>query len=293
MEGQRSPFDKIQLGRREFIRSTTMGLAALPMVTAEAKSPGEDAAKSIPASAKFGLGLASYTLRAFSLNQVIAMTKRVGLSRIVLKSMHLPLESPDETIRMAAEIVREAGLDLYGCGVVYMTKEAEVEKAFRYARTAGMRLIIGAPNLELLDLVNRKVKEYDIRLAIHNHGPDNPLYPTPGNAYEKIKNLDRRIGLCMDIGHTLRAGVEPSAEALKCADRLLDVHIKDVSAAANEGQTVEIGRGIIDIPKFIRTMIKLDYAGTLAFEYEKDEKDPLPGLAESVGYVRGVVAAVQ
>lgn len=241
---------------------------------------------------EFGLGLASYTFREFSLERTIEMTKRLALGRIVLKSMHLPLESPEAEVTAAAEKVRAAGLDLYGCGVVYMTTDAEVEQAFRYAQAAKMKMIIGVANPELLGRVERKVRETDIRLAIHNHGPEDKLYPTPGSAYEKIKNLDRRLGLCIDVGHTIRAGVEPSAAAEKFGDRLLDVHIKDVTAASKDGQTVEIGRGVIDIPKFIRTLIRLSYKGTLAFEFEKDGSDPLPGLAESVGYLRGVLSVI-
>ncbi|MEW5901192.1 MAG: sugar phosphate isomerase/epimerase, partial [Acidobacteriota bacterium] len=242
-------------------------------------------------AAPFGLGLASYTFREFSLDQTIAMTKRLGLERIVLKSMHLPLEIPAAEIAATAAKVRGAGLDLYGCGVVYMSTEAEVEQAFGYAQAAAMRMIIGAPNFELLASVERKVRETGIKLAIHNHGPEDKLYPTPASAYEKIRKLEMGIGLCIDIGHTIRAGVEPAEAAEKFAARLLDVHIKDVTAATREGQTVEMGRGVIDIPNFIRALVKIKYQGTLAFEFEKDGQDPLPGVAESVGYLRGVLAA--
>ena len=136
------------------------------------------------------------------------------------------------------------------------------------------------------------VKKYDINLAIHNHGPTDKRYPTPDSVYEKIKNMDKRVGLCFDIGHTVRAGVNPSESVTKCFDRLMDVHIKDESEPTEKGNTVEIGRGIIDIPAFLKTLIKLDYKGTVAFEFEKDEKDPLPGIAESVGFVHGVLSVL-
>jgi sugar phosphate isomerase/epimerase len=173
-----------------------------------------------------------------------------------------------------------------------MKKEPDVHRAFEYAKAAGMKVIVGVPAPKLLPLVDKKVKEYNIKVAIHNHGPTDKLYPTPASAYEKIKNLDRRIGLCNDIGHTQRAGVDPSVSAEKYADRLLDVHIKDVTAATAKGHGVEIGRGVIDIPRFLRTLLKINYAGIVSFEYEKDADDPLAGLAESVGYVRGVLAAI-
>ncbi len=236
------------------------------------------------------LGMASYTFRKFSMEKTIEMTKRLGLKHIAFKSMHLPLESTADEVRAVAAKVKEAGLDLYGCGVVYMKDEASVQQAFDYAKAAGMKVIIGVPNHELLELVELKVKEFDIQVAIHNHGPGDKLYPTPESIYEKIKKLDSRIGLCVDIGHTQRVAIDPSAAVKKYQDRLLDIHVKDVSASTPEGKTVEIGRGVIDIPKFLKTLIKLKYTGKVSLEYEKDEADPLPGAAESIGYLRGVLA---
>ena len=281
-----------QTTRRNFLKTSALGIAATSWVTGKERPrhgvpTGEEKLHSA-----FSLGVASYTFREFSLEDTMAMTKRLGLEKIALKSMHLPLESREAEIIAVSEKVRNAGLDLYGCGVVYMTNEAEVDQAFNYARAAKMRIIIGVPNPEFLGLVSQKVKEYDIKLAIHNHGPEDKLFPTPESAYEKIKNLDPRLGLCIDIGHTMRAGVDPADAVIKFAGRLLDVHIKDVSAAAKDGQTVEMGRGVIDIPKFVRALIKINYQGTVAFEYEKDGQDPLPGLSESVGYLRGILAVI-
>jgi len=276
--------------RRQFLQS--MGLAAAVATTGSCQAQtrtGQIASKK--AVRKFKLGLASYSLRKFKLEEALAMTKRVGLEYIALKSFHLPLESTPEEIRKATETIKKTGIELYGGGVIYMKDEKAVHQAFEYARAAGMKMIIGVPVPDILGIVERKVKEYDIMVAIHNHGPTDKIYPTPGSAYKKIKHLDRRIGLCNDIGHTQRAGVDPSESALKYADRLIDVHIKDVSKAAKEGRTVEIGRGVIDIPKFIRTLTKINYTGVVSFEYEKDATDPLAGLAESVGYVKGVIAA--
>jgi len=220
------------------------------------------------------------------------MTKRVGLKYICFKDVHLKLDSTPAQIQAVVAKVKDAGLILYGGGVIYMRDEAQVHQAFDYAKAAGMTMIVGVAGPQLLPLVDRMVKQYDIKLAIHNHGPTDRVYPTPASAYEKIKDLDRRIGLCNDIGHTMRAGVDPSESVEKFADRLLDVHIKDVSAATAKGHGVEIGRGVIDIPKFLRTLIEIEYDGIVSFEYEKDADDPMAGLAESVGYVRGVLATV-
>jgi hypothetical protein len=281
-----------RIGRREFLKSGALGMMAASL-EAGGKGPEHEVKKETAGKeTRFGLGLASYSLRGFDLEKTIAMTTRLALARIVLKSMHLPLESSEADIAAAAQKVRSPGLDLYGCGVVYMTDESEVEQGFRYAKAAGLRMIIGVPNPELLGLVQKKVKEFNIALAIHNHGPEDKLYPTPASAYEKIVNLDPRIGLCIDIGHTMRAGIDPSDAVKKHADRVLDFHVKDVTSATQDGQTIEMGRGVIDIPKFVRSVVEVGFAGTLAFEFEKDENDPLPGLAESVGYLRGVLAAL-
>jgi len=275
--------------RRQFLTAAAAGAAGALIMDHASTSRQAALAAATPNNPKFELGLASYTFRKFSLDQALQMAKRVGFKRIALKDVHLAMNSSPEQIREAVAKVKDAGLDLYGGGVIYMRNEQEVSRAFEYAKAAGMRVIIGVPQPELLPLVDKKAKEYDIKVAIHNHGPTDKVYPIPATAYEKIKGLDKRIGLCDDIGHTARAGVDVAASIEKHADRLLDVHMKDVSAATARGGAVEVGRGVIDIPQVLRTLIKIDYTGIVSFEYEKDQNDPLPGLAESVGYVRGVL----
>lgn len=220
------------------------------------------------------------------------MTKKLGIQNIALRSMHMPLESSPEEIKKMAKKVRDACLDLYGAGVIYMKNKEEVNTAFNYAKHADLDVIIGVPNYDLLDLVNENVKKHNIKLAIHNHGPGDDLYSSPINVYEKIKNLDKRIGFCIDVGHVKRIGQDPAALVERFKDRLYDIHIKDVDKATDTGESLEIGRGIIDIPNILKTLQKINYQGHVAFEYEKDENDPMPGLAESVGYVRGVVVMI-
>lgn len=271
--------------RRKFLQLTGIGIAGSLL-------SGKAASKQFSVwnrenKLPFELGLASYSLRKFSFDKTLQMTARLGLKNIALKSMHLPLDSDEAQIEETVSKVKKAGLDLYGAGVIYMTNEEEVNRAFEYAATAGLKVIIGVPEHNLLQLVEEKVKAYDIKLAIHNHGPGDKRYPSPESAYEKIKHMDSRMGLCLDIGHTQRIGIDPAKSARQFMDRLHDVHIKDVDKAAAEGRTVEIGRGIIDIPSFLKILIERRYSGKVSFEFEKDGDDPLPGLAESVGYVRG------
>jgi inosose dehydratase len=283
--------------RRDFLKAAGLSAASLATLQftggaarADDQPAGEKSAdgKKLP----FSLGLASYTTRKFTLDESLAMANRVGLAKICLKSFHLPLTATAEECAAARAQCEAAGVELYGGGVIKMADEAGTRQAFEYAKAAGMRTIVGVPMPPVLPLVDKLVKEYDIQVAIHNHGPGDKTYPSPESAIEKIKDLDPRIGLCMDIGHTLRIGACPIADARRFADRLLDVHVKDVTEAAASGKTVEIGRGAIDIPGFLKTLIDIGYTGVASFEYEKDPDDPLPGLAESVGYVHGVLATL-
>jgi sugar phosphate isomerase/epimerase len=171
-----------------------------------------------------------------------------------------------------------------------MKSQQAVDQAFEYAKMAGVKMIVGAPDYEFIPYVEKKVKEYDIKIAIHNHGPDNPLFPNATDIWKHIKDMDPRMGICLDIGHTTRDGQDPSMDVERYKVRIFDIHIKDVTAAAKDGKTVEMGRGIIDIPKFVATLRRIKYRGVCSLEFEKDMKDPLAGIAESIGYFKGVIA---
>ena len=283
----------LKTSRRDFLKRTGRGAAAAALVPGVATSLLSGRTKDKEQKGEgLRLGMASYTFREFGLEDTLLMTQRLGLTRIAFKSFHLPLESTPAQIQEVAARVKDAGLDLYGGGVIYMKDRTEVERAFEYARAAGMRVIIGVPNPELIPLVEEKIKLTNIQVAIHNHGPGDDVYPTPQSAYDRLRGLDARFGLCVDVGHTQRAGVDPAGSIRKLADRVLDVHIKDVSAASAEGGTIEIGRGVIDIPEVCRALLEIKFSGAVSFEFEKDGKDPLAGVAESVGYIRGVLAAL-
>ena len=239
------------------------------------------------------LGLASYSTRKFSLDETLAMANRLNLKQIALKSMHMPLESSEEEIKNITTKFEKAGIGLYGGGVIYMKTAQEVENAFRYAKAANMKVIIGVPNHDLLHLVEMKVKETNIKLAIHNHGPGDEVYPTPEVVYDKIKMLDSRIGLCIDVGHVQRLGLDPVKNIKKYADRLYDIHLKDVDKSEADGKSVEFGRGVLDIPAVLKALKGINYTGVMAMEFEKDTDDVFAGLAECVGYVNGALDAMK
>lgn len=273
--------------RRQFFKTAGTAVAAAAWLKSVPTTFASPQREQFPLT----LGMASYTFRKFNLDECLKMTTRLGLGRIAFKSFHLPLEATMDEIKETVRKVRDAGLELYGGGVIYMKDEKEVNQAFEYCRAAEMQIMIGVPNHELLDMVEEKAKAHDIIVAIHNHGPNDKLYPSPESIYSKIQNRDRRLGICLDIGHSQRINLDPSEQFEKYRDRVYDIHIKDVSASSPEGTTVEIGRGVIDIAKFMRTLANNHYKGTVSLEYEKDEDDPLPGSAESIGYLRGVMAA--
>ena len=183
------------------------------------------------------------------------MTHRVGLDRICLKSMHLPLEdAKPEEIAAIVEKVKHAGLVLYGGGVISMKNEARHRAGgIEYAKAAGMQNDHRCSgSRSCWGILDRHVKRGDITVAIHDHGPGDRYFPTPQSVYDAVKSLDRRIGLCIDIGHTVRIGADLLGSIRKCGDRVFDLHIKDVTKATPQGKGTPVGRGIIDFPGLVR-----------------------------------------
>jgi inosose dehydratase len=274
--------------RRQFLNMAGTGALALG-ATSLYSMPLSSVSAGNPVNT-FSVGMAGYTFKEFTVEATIEMMKRIGVTSLSLKDFHMPMDSTQEQINAVIDKFRAAGITVYTVGVVYMKSEKAVDQAFDYAKMAGVKMIVGAPDYVLLPYVENKIKAYDFKLAIHNHGPDNPLYPNATDIWKHIKDLDPRIGICIDIGHTTRDGQDPSVDIMKYKSRIYDIHIKDVDKAAKEGKTVEIGRGIINISEVVATLRKIKYTGKCSLEFEKDMKDPLAGIAESIGYFKGVMA---
>jgi sugar phosphate isomerase/epimerase len=235
------------------------------------------------------LGIAGYTFLHVPVDGAISMMKRVGVTNLSIKDFFLPLDSAADTIHGVSAKFKDSGIRIYAAGVIYMKTAAEVDRAFEYARELGVGLIIGAPNPELLPHVEERVKATGIRIAIHNHGPEDKLYPSPVDVYDHVKGLDERIGLCLDIGHAARAGADVVKVVKEYGPRIFDLHIKDLAVISKEAKPIELGRGVLDIPGLLAALVKLRYAGVCSIEHEMDMNDPLPGIAESAGFFRGVV----
>ncbi len=280
--------------RRQFIKNTGAGLLTLGVSSA------------FPAKNAFGLesgianknenilklGIAGFTFVKFKLEPSLEMTAKVDVHYLCIKDFHLPFDSTAEQIAAFHGKLKEKGITGYAVGPISMKSEADADRAFEYAKRVGVKLVVGVPVPELLPYIDKKVKEYDFHYAIHNHGPEDKIFPSPESVYAKIKNLDQRIGMCHDIGYTVRCGFDPAVETIKYANRIHDMHIKDVPTAEATGKDCEVGRGIIDFPALVRALRKIKYSGVCSLEYEKDNTDPLVGIAESVGYFKGVMNAV-
>jgi sugar phosphate isomerase/epimerase len=232
-------------------------------------------------------------IREFSLDQALEMAKTLGVTRMTFKDVHLPRTDPPEATRALRAKIEAAGITIMGGGTITIPNDAgQIEKEFVYARNAGFPLIYVDPEPAALDTIERLAKRYDIKVAIHNHGPEDKRWPRPQDAYAAIKSRDTRLGLCIDIGHTTRTGTDPVQACRECRDRLYDMHVKDLASKSEKESQVAVGRGVIDFPALFRTLIEIGYQGQVGLEYEINAKNPLPGMIESMAYMRGVLAAV-
>ena len=241
----------------------------------------------------FHLGMAGWTFHKFDLQKTLETMKQLDVHHLCIKDFHLPLDSTDEQIAAFHQKLAEYGVTGYGVGPIYMKSEAEVDRAFQYAQRVGVKVLVGVPNYELLDYAEQKVRQYDIRLAIHLHGPDMPMYPNALDIWNHVKDRDARMGMCLDIGHNLRYGSDSLSDYKKYHTRVFDIHLKDVTGTTKDDKSVELGRGCIDFPLFVRLLRKYNYTGSVSLEYEKDMSNPFMGIAESVGYFRGVCYATK
>lgn len=242
---------------------------------------------------KFKLGMAGFTFSKFDIDKTLETLQRMNVHYLCIKDFHLPLNSTEGQISAFKAKLQEKGVTGYAVGPIYMKSEAEIDRAFEYAKRVGVKLIIGVPNYELLPYVEKKVKQYDIKLAIHLHGPDIKIYPDAEDVWNHVKDLDPRIGMCLDIGHDTRNGKDAVADLQKYKSRVFDIHLKDVTGHTKLGYSLEVGRGVIDFPAFVRMLRKVGYSGVVSLEHEINMDNPFMGIAESIGYFRGVIKATK
>jgi sugar phosphate isomerase/epimerase len=279
----------MSLSRRTFVASAAAALA-LPALSrhaaaAPAAGPGAPALK---------IGVASYSLRKFTLDQALDMAKQMNVRYMSFKDVHVPRTATADELKAIRAKIEAAGVTIMGGGTITMQNDpAQIRKEFEYAKAAGMPLMFASPDPAALGTIEGLVKEFDVKLAIHNHGPEDKWYPAPIDAYKALKGRDPRMGLCVDIGHTSRTGTDFIKAIVELKDRVIDLHVKDLSDAMNKESQVEVGRGVFDFPRLFKTLVEIGYTGQVGLEYEIKEDAPLPGMIESIAYMRGVLAATR
>ena len=276
--------------RRTFFKQSLAGAFMLGTAGVAGAMPISNDVK--PKAAKavnpFHLGMAGYSFVNFDLETTLKTLKRLDIHYLCIKDFHLPLDSDAAKIKAFHDLCASYGVTGYGVGPIYMKSKEEVDRGFAYAKRVGVKLVVGVPNYDLLPYVNEKVKEYDFHYAIHLHGPDIKEYPDATDAWNHTKDLDPRMGMCLDVGHDLRNGCDPAEDLKKYHARVFDMHIKDVTDSSKAGVNIEIGRGKIDFPALVKMMREVNYTGMCSLEHEKDMKDPFLGIAESIGYFKAI-----
>jgi sugar phosphate isomerase/epimerase len=278
------------VSRRDFIHSSVLiaaALAASGSVWASIPTPpfAEE-------TAPIRLGLASYTFRNFSRAQMIGFMKQLNVLALNAKDVkdHLPMDPQQEAAALANYAA--AGIKLHAAGTIYFTKDedADIRSKFKYCKRAGIGVIVaGDPASETLPRIEKFVKEYDIGVAIHNHGPEDKLWRSPLDVLKAVKDMDPRIGCCIDVGHTVRAGTDVVQAIHEAGPRLLNVHMKDLTNFESKDNQVAVGDGVIPMRKMFEALIATKYQGFVDLEYEIHPDDPMPGVIASFAYMRGVL----
>ena len=270
--------------RRDLLR----GAAALPLAASGLQAHPMDA------SAGFKLGVASYSLRSMTRAKAIAALKELDVKYVNIKEFHAKIKSSPEEWAAARRDFDDAGLQILGGGNITFNSENEddVKLNFDYAKAMGFPLIVMAPTVKTLPIIEKYVKKYNIKAAIHNHGPEDKTFPTPQSVLKEVKNMDPRMGLCIDIGHTSRTGTDILESIKEAGARLHDMHVKDLKDPMNKDSQVAVGQGALPIAKIFRLLKSLKYTGAVMLEYEINPNDPLPGMKESFAYMRGVLAGI-
>jgi sugar phosphate isomerase/epimerase len=281
---------KNMLSRRGFMQAGALiaaaGAGASPL--SAFADPSQATGKPSPVK----LGLASYTFRNFTRAQMIAYMKQLNITALNPKDVkdHLPMDSAEEAKAMADYAA--AGITLHAAGVIYFPKDEDddIRSKFEYAKRAGVSVIVaGDPAPATLPRIEKFVKQYDIRIAIHNHGPEDKVFPSPLDVLKAVKNMDPRMGCCIDIGHAVRANTDIVEAIHAIGPRLFNMHAKDLTDFHSKESQVAVGRGKLPFREIFAALIKTNYQGFVDLEYEVHGDDPMPGVIESFAYMRGVL----
>ena len=279
--------------RRNFVRSGAFAVGALAASSDLFAFAQQQPSRGEPSPIR--LGLASYTFRNFSRAQMIVFMKQLKMFALNAKDVkdHLPMDAKQEAAALADYAA--ADISLHAAGTIYFAKneDADIRNKFEYCKRAGIAVIVGGdPAPETLPRIEKFVKEYDIRIAIHNHGPEDKLWPSPLDVLKAVKGMDPRMGCCIDVGHTARAGTDVVQAMHEAGPRLLNVHMKDLTNFQSNESQVAMGDGIMPVRRMFEALIAMRYKGFVDLEYEIHPDDPMPGVISSFAYMRGILAGL-
>jgi sugar phosphate isomerase/epimerase len=280
------------ISRRYFVLTGAMAsAAAFVPVSSHAEPAAEPHEPAMPVH----LGLASYTFRNFTRAQLIGFMKDLNVSDLNPKDAkdHLPMDPTAEA--QAVADYTAANIHLHAAGAIYFQQatDDDIRSKFEYLKRANIPVMVaGDPSPETLPRIERFVKEYDIRLAIHNHGPEDKLWPSPLDILKDIQSMDSRIGCCIDVGHTVRAGTDVVEAIRRVGPRLFNMHMKDLTDFHSKESQVAVGDGKMPIRQIFEALIAIEYKGFVDLEYEVHADDPMPGVSKSFAYMRGVLAGM-
>jgi sugar phosphate isomerase/epimerase len=277
--------------RREFLAAAGVGAVGLAGARiAEGASAGPLGRQ----TAAIRLGVASYSLRNFSRDYAIGAIRELGTPYVNIKSFHQPYEATREALIEGRRVFESAGLRIVGGGTITLQTDTDedVRSYFEYARASGMPLMVIAPTRQTMPRIERFVQEYDIQVAIHNHGPEDDHFPGPQDILPVIRDMDPRVGVCLDAGHTARTGIDVAEATEMCGDRLLDMHVKDLADLGDRGSQCVVGEGKIPVARTFAALLRMGYGGYVNLEYEIDASNPLPGMKRSFAFMRGVIAGL-
>ena len=245
-------------------------------------------------SAGFKLGVATYSWREFQRDLAIRMVGDLKTPYVSVKDVHLAVTAPPAEWQRGRREFEKAGLRIMSGGAIYFTTGdlEDTRRKFEYAKACGMGLIVAGPPRTGLAVMEKFAREYDIQIAVHNHGPEDKNFPTPQSVLELVRDMDPHMGLCIDLGHSARAGADVVASIAEAGSRLLDVHIKDLLELRNPARQCDVGDGAMPIAAIFRQLKKIGYKGSVNLEYEINADNPMPGMQKSFSYMRGVLAGL-
>jgi len=275
------------MNRRSFLGSS----ALLAVATTAKVTLAQPRAVGVP----IRLGLASYTFRNFTRAQLIGYMRELRVTGLNPKDAkdHLPMDPTAEAAAVAD--YNAAGVELHAVGAIYFSKDEDedIRAKFEYCKRAGVGVIVaGDPAPATLPRVEKFAREYDIRVAIHNHGPEDKIFPSPLDVLKAVKSMDPRMGCCIDVGHCARAGTDVVEAIHAAGPRLFNVHMKDLTDFTAKESQVAVGAGKMPVREIFAALEQINYQGWVDLEYEVHGDDPYPGVAESFAYMRGVLAGM-